>query len=117
MLNPMRPFKEGDNVDSTCNSCELGDAPLRIRAMLVNSKDRPQNQVPAIVILATRQPPTIVTEQGVVRNPKLDLLDVVRVATWEMVEEICNDKACYDAMMNRLWNLAQRNIKLLWGRE
>lgn len=113
--NPMAPFEDGENVEAQCNACGNKRAPLRMRAMLVNSKDRPQNQVPAIVMLATKEPPYIKTGKGVERNPKFDPLDVCPVATWEMVEEICNDKACFDAVMERFWRVAQQKIKVLWG--
>jgi hypothetical protein len=114
--NPMAPFEEGETVESQCNACGNKRAPIQLRAMMVNQKDHPQNRVPAIVVLASKQPPDIVTEKGVERNPKFNPLDVCPVATWEIVEELCNDKACFDAVMDRLWRLAQQRIRVLWGR-
>lgn len=116
MMDPMGMFGgEEGVVEARCNACEANYAPLRLRAALVNAKDRPQNLVPAIVLSATRHPPMIKTEKGVERNPKFNAGDVVPIATWEMVEEICNDKACYDAVMDRLWKLAQQKLKVLWS--
>jgi len=113
---PMAPFEEGETVEAQCNACGIKRAPLRLRAMMVNAKDHPQNLVPAIVVLASKEPPDIKTDKGVERNPKFNPLDVCVVATWELVEEICDNKACFDATMDRLWQQAQRRIKVLWGR-
>jgi hypothetical protein len=113
MMN-MASMKEGV-VEAQCNSCSAKDAPLRLRAAMVNAKDKPQNLVPAIVLSATRQPPMIKTARGIERNPAFDPLDVVPIATWELVEEICNDESCYHACMDRLWKLGQQRLKVLWS--
>ena len=119
-FNPMSPMPEGETVESTCNSrkCGAPRAPLRLRAMMIpRDPSTPQVLVPGIVLLATRQPPEIVTDKGVERNPKFDALDTMVIASWVMVEELCNDEGCFQDIMKRFWSLGQRRLKLIWKQE
>ena len=117
MFNPMSSFPEGETVDSVCNACDAHRAPLRLRAMMVPKKESPQVLVPAIVMLATRQPPDVVTAAGIEKNQKFNPMDFVPIATWEIVEEFCNDEGCFQEVMKRLWKLGQDRLKLLWKQE
>ncbi len=104
-------------IESRCDNkdCEAPDAPLRLRALLFTDPQRPQKSVPAIQLLATKQPPRIKVKGMLIRNPDFNPADTTPIATWTVASELCNDKDCYDALMDQLWRLGQKRLKELWG--
>jgi len=117
---PFEPLPEGVMAERTCECRRV--APYRVESRMVKCREHPTRQVPAIVVLASAQPPTVdreVVEDGqrkivAVRNPKHNPLDMVVVATYELGFDIC----CKDCMLNevdKLWEMADRRAKKMWG--
>lgn len=106
-----------DKIDCRCdnNDCEAPDAPLQLRAIMFAPPERPQKPLPAIQLLATKQPPRIKANGALIRNPDFNPADVTPIATWTVASEMCNDKDCFDAIMDRFWRLGQKRLKELWS--
>lgn len=111
---------EGVEADRTCE-CEQ-QAAFRLEARMVNSRERPQNLVSALVILASAKPITVdrtVIENGqkkiiAVRNPEHNPLDTVVVATYEQGFDFCS-LDCLHNEIDKIWTLAHKRATKLWG--
>lgn len=125
MLSEMKlpdGFKGGRFFEWCCDMCHLPKGAICVQPMLVSDPEKPQNQVLAIVMLASKRPPMIVksiTNQGVeqlveVPNPDHDPMDRVMVAMWTRRIDLCSDKACFDEAMDKFWRQGQKKLRMLW---
>jgi len=126
MFPEMPDLPEGcrQYIEAVCRQCDKPEAALRLYPALVNQRGKPQNQTLAIVVSASRRPPTVTKtikcENGpdhmaTYPNPDFDYQDRVIVATLERGMDLCLDRDCFHNAMDEIWRLAKKRTLKLWA--